>query len=95
MTETIDNISPLRQRMLDDMRLRNFSPKTQSGYIRAVKQFAGFLGRSPDNATAEDLRSFQLDLVDRGISPGSLNVTISGLRFFSKSHSIVLRQWRG
>jgi site-specific recombinase XerD len=82
MTQSTQAISPLRQRMIDDMRLRKLSPKTQTGYIRAVKRFAGFLGRSPDKATVEDLRCFQLDLVDHGISPVSLNATITGLRFF-------------
>jgi len=82
MTQSTQTISPLRQRMIDDMRMRKLSPKTQTGYIRAVKRFAGFLGRSPDKATVEDLRRFQLDLVDHGISPVSLNATITGLRFF-------------
>jgi len=75
-------VSPLRQRMIDDMRMRKLSPKTQSGYIRAVRQFAGFLGRSPDTATVEDLRRYQLHLVDHGISPVSLNAAITGLKFF-------------
>ena len=82
MTQSMQTISPLRQRMIDDMRLRKLSPKTKNGYIRAVKRLAGFLGRSPDSATAEDLRHFQLHLVDHGISPVSLNATITGLRFF-------------
>ena len=81
MTETTQTISPLRQRMIDDMRMRKLSPKTQTGYIRAVKRFAGFLGRSPDSATVEDLRRFQLYLVDHGTSPITLNATITGLRF--------------
>jgi len=68
--------------MIDDMRLRKLSPKTQTGYIRAVRQLAGFLQRSPDTATVEDLRRYQLHLVDHGISPVSLNATITGLRFF-------------
>jgi len=82
MTESIQTISPLRQRMIDDMRLRKLSPKTQTGYIRAVRQFAGFLRRSPDTATVEELRRYQLHLVDHGISPVSLNATLTGLRFF-------------
>ena len=53
-------ISPLRQRMLEDMSVRRFTPDTQREYIRAVKRLAAFLGRSPDTATAEELRSFQL-----------------------------------
>jgi integrase/recombinase XerD len=82
MNPATQSISPLRQRMLDDMRMRKLSPKTQSGYIRSVRQFAGFLGRSPDTASAEDLRRYQLHLVDHGISPVSLNATITGLKFF-------------
>ena len=82
MSENTQRISPLRRRMLDDMRMRKLSPKTQTGYIRAVKRLAGFLGRSPDTATIEDLRRFQLHLVDHGISPITLNATITGLKFF-------------
>ena len=82
MNSTTETISPLRQRVLDDMRMRKLSPKTQSGYIRTVSRLYGWLGRSPDTATAEDLRRYQLHLVDHGISPISLNVTITGLKFF-------------
>jgi site-specific recombinase XerD len=64
------------------MRMRKLSDKTQSHYIRAVRQFAAFLGRSPDTATAEDLRRYQLHRVDQGISPISLNAAITGLKFF-------------
>ena len=81
MTFSTHTISPLRQRMLDDMRMRKLSPKTQSSYIRVVKRFAGFLGRSPDTASVEDLRRYQLHLVDHGISPISLNATLTGLKF--------------
>jgi hypothetical protein len=52
-------ISPLRQRMLEDMNMRRFVPDTQREYIRAVKKLASFLGRSPDTATPEELRAFQ------------------------------------
>ena len=82
MDTPTSGISPLRQRMIDDMRLRKLAPKTQSAYIRAVRQFALYLGRSPDTASAEDLRNYQLHLVDQGISPVSLNAAISGLKFF-------------
>jgi integrase/recombinase XerD len=58
------------------------STKAQSTYIRAVRHFAGYLGRSPDTASAEDLRRYILHCVDRGVSPITLNVTITGLRFF-------------
>jgi site-specific recombinase XerD len=68
--------------MVDDLRMRKFAPKTQTAYLRAVRQFARFLGRSPDTATVEDLRNYQLHLVDHGTSPTSLNAAISGLKFF-------------
>jgi site-specific recombinase XerD len=75
-------ISPLRQRMIEDMCLRKLSEKTQSGYLRWVKHFTGFLGRSPDTATAEDLRRYQLHLSESGVSRISLNAAITALRFF-------------
>jgi len=77
MNSTIETISPLRQRFLDEMRMRKLSPKTQSGYLRTVSRFYGWLGRSPDTATVEDLRCYQLRLVDQGISPISLKATRS------------------
>ena len=64
--------------MIDDMRMRKLCDKTQTGYLRAVRQFAKYLGRSPDTATVEDLRNYQLYLVDHGISPVSLNAAITG-----------------
>ena len=76
------SISPLRQRMIEDMRMRKFGEKTQSQYLRAVRQFAKYFGRSPDTATVEDLRNYQLHLVDHGVSPASLNSAICGLKFF-------------
>jgi site-specific recombinase XerD len=82
MTVTAQAISPLRQRMIDDMRMRQLADKTQSHYLRAVRQFSVFLGRSPDTATIEDLRRYQLHLVDQGISAISLNAAITGLKFF-------------
>ena len=75
-------VSPLRQRMLEDMRMRRLAPKTQTAYIRAVRRLAGYLHRPPDTATIEDLRNFQLHLVDQGTSPTTLNATITGLKFF-------------
>ena len=82
MSQSTKGITPLRQRMIEDMRMRKFSPKTQNAYIRAVRRFAAFLGRSPDSASDEDLRRYQLHLVVQGISPISLNATITGLKFF-------------
>ena len=77
-----DPISPLRARMIDDMRVRNFSLATQRGYIRGVKMLAAYLRRSPDTATADEIRSFQRHLAANGITPGVQNMTVSGLRFF-------------
>ena len=81
MTSSTSSVSPLRQRMLDDMRMRKLSPKTQIGYIRSVRQFAAYLKRSPDTATAEELRSYQLYMIDHGTSAVSINNTLSGLKF--------------
>ena len=77
-------ISPLRVRMIQDMTVRNFVPDTQREYIRAVKKLAAFLGRSPDTATAEDLRAFQLHLTQTGTNPPTINATVTALRFFFK-----------
>jgi len=82
MDSTTQSASPLRQRMLDDMRMRKFEPRTQEAYIRSVRKLATYLNRSPHTATAEDLRNFQLHLVDTGTSPTTLNATINGLKFF-------------
>jgi integrase/recombinase XerD len=82
MTQSKQAVSPLRQRMIDDMRMRKLSPKTQTHYLRSVRQFAAYLGRSPDTASVEELRRYQLHLVDQGTSPISLNAVITGLKFF-------------
>ena len=82
MTESNKPLSPLRQRMIEDMTLRKLSPKTQTHYVRAVRNLAEYLGRSPDTVTDEDLRCYQLYLVGSGISSVSLNAAITGLRFF-------------
>ncbi len=82
MTTTNPSISPLRQRMIDDMTMRKLSPQTHTAYIRAVKSFTRFFSRSPDQAGAEDLRRFQLHMVSTGVSRTTINATITGLRFF-------------
>jgi integrase/recombinase XerD len=79
MTDT--PISPLRRRMIEDMTIRKFAPKTQQGYIRAVKNFSAFLGASPDAASFEDVRRYQLHLVERGTSASIINHTVTALRF--------------
>ena len=75
-------ISPLRRRMIDDMTIRGFTAGTQRGYIHAVEDFTAFLGRSPDQSNAEDIRRYQLHLRRRGVSAGGMNRSVSGLRFF-------------
>ena len=82
MTHNTKPISPLRQRMIEDMALRKLAPTTQSHYLRAVINLTCFLGRSPDTASPEDLRRYQLHLVKAGTSSIMLNHTITALRFF-------------
>lgn len=74
--------SPLRARMIEDMQLRNFTEKTQAGYIRHVEAFTAFLGRSPDTAVKEDVRRFQVHQKDSGVQPPTINSTAVSLRFF-------------
>ena len=75
-------IRPLRRRMIEDMTVRNFVEKTRNDYIRHVRTFTAFLGRSPDAATAEDLRRFQLHQAQSGVRPPSINGAVAALRFF-------------
>jgi integrase/recombinase XerD len=75
-------ISPLRQRMIEDMSIRQFGEKTRRDYIRQVREFAAFLGRSPDRAEPEDLRRYQLHLASLGASYARMNVAGTALRFF-------------
>jgi integrase/recombinase XerD len=74
--------TPLRQRMIEDMAIRNLSVTTQASYVHWVKSFAAHIGRSPDQATIEEVRAFQLHLVRRKIAWATLNQAVSGLRFF-------------
>src|SRR5437899_200655 len=74
-------ISPLRRRMIEDMTIRKFAPRTQEGYIRAVKGFSAFFGGSPDRASFEDLRRYQLHLVASGAGTPTINHTVTALRF--------------
>ena len=74
--------SALRERMIEDMTVRGFTEDTRRDYIRCVKAFAAFIGRSPDTATAEDLRRFQLHQTQAGMRPPGINSSVSALRFF-------------
>jgi integrase/recombinase XerD len=75
-------ISPLRRRMIEDMRIRGFAPRTRASYVRAVRHLTVFLGHSPDRANAEDLRRYQLYLASSGLSGTSMNARVTALRFF-------------
>ena len=68
--------------MIEDMTVRGFTACTQRGYIAAVKRFTSFLGRSPDEASVEDLRRFQLQMRSEGASAATMNAAVSALRFF-------------
>ena len=90
---TDEATSALRRRMIEDMTIRKFTAKTQHDYVQRVKNFAAFLGRSPDTATSEDVRRYQLHLTTSGVGVATLNQTVSTLRFFFrvtlKRHDIV------
>ncbi len=81
---TDEAMSPLRRRMIEDMTIRKFSPKTQHDYVQRVKNFTAFLGRSPDTASFEDVRRYQLHLAASGVGVPTINQTVSTLRFFFK-----------
>src|SRR5919108_438060 len=75
-------ISELRRRMIEDMAARKFGEKARHDYSRHVGMFAKFLGRSPDTATAEDVRRYQVHLTESGVGPPTLNSSAWALRFF-------------
>lgn len=79
---SISAITPLRQRLIDDMEVRRFSRETQRNYIRDIGRFATFLRRSPDTATAEEVRRFQIEQLDSGVPVPTMNSIVSALRFF-------------
>ena len=75
-------ISPLRRRMIEDMTIRGLADKTQTDYIRHIKNFSIFFGRSPDQATSEDVRRYQLHLKTSGASVNTMAGAVSALKFF-------------
>src|SRR5262249_2032673 len=78
---TTDAVTPLRHRMIEDMNARKLCAGTQRGHIRSCKRFAAFVHRSPDTATTEDIRRFQLHLAEAGVSICNRNRIMTGLRF--------------
>ena len=77
-------ITPLRQRMLEDMAIRRLAPGTQTCYVSAVAKFARHFGRSPDTLGYEEVRTYQLHLVQSGLNVGAVNRAVTALRFFYK-----------
>ena len=75
-------MTTLRHRFIDDLRLRNYSPRTIEAYVARVAQFARHFGRSPDRLGLEDVRAYQLHLVDQKASWSRFNQTVCALRFF-------------
>ena len=84
-TKSAEAISPLRRRMIEDMTVRKFSDKTRHDYIRCIESFAKFLGRSPDTATPDDLRRYQVHQTESGIHPPAMNSSTSVLRLPTSS----------
>lgn len=79
---TQEKVSPLRERMMEDMRIRGMGDKSLKAHIRALKDFTVFLGRSPDTAVPDDLRAYQLHMADTGVTPSTFNARTVALRFF-------------
>ncbi len=75
-------VPALRQRFLEDMQIKGLQPKTQTMYLRAMREFTRFLSHSPDTATPEELRGFQLDMKERGVGVPTFNNRLTVLSFF-------------
>jgi integrase/recombinase XerD len=92
-----DTVSPLRQRMIEDMAARKLNPHSQRSHISSCKRFAAWLRRSPDTATADEVRRFQLHLVESGASIGNRNRIMTGVRFLFRvtlrRHDLAAEIW--
>lgn len=92
-----DTVSPLRQRMIEDMTARKLDPHTQRSHIYSCKRFAAWLKRSPETATAEEVRRFQLHLVESGASICNRNRIVTGVRFLFRvtlrRHDLAAEIW--
>src|ERR1700716_3208623 len=90
-------VSPLRQRMIEDMAARKLNPHTQRSHIRSCKRFAAWLKRSPDTATPDEVRLFQLYLVESGTSICNRNRIMTGVRFLFRvtlrRHDLAAEVW--
>ena len=83
-----ERITQLRRRMIEDMTVRNLSPATQASYITAVKKFSRYHRRSPEHLGIEDVRAYQVHLVENAIAWASLNQIVSALGFSTASRSV-------
>jgi integrase/recombinase XerD len=96
MSET-NIVSPLRQRMLEDMVARKLNPHTQRSHISSCKRFAAWLKRSPDTATPDEVRRFQLHLIESGASICNRNRIMTGVRFLFRvtlrRHDLAAEVW--
>ena len=96
MSET-NTVSPLRQRMIEDMAARKLNPNTQRGHIYSCKRFAAWLKRSPDMATPDEVRRFQLYLIESGTSICNRNRIMTGVRFLFRvtlrRHDLAAEVW--
>src|ERR1700745_4147994 len=92
-----DTVSPLRQRMIEDMAARSTNPHTQRSHIQSCKRFAPWLKRSPDTATPDEVRRFQLDLIESGVSICNRNRIMTGVRFLFRvtlrRHDLAAEVW--
>ena len=96
MSET-NTVSPLRQRMIEDMAARKLNPHTQRSHIHSCKRFAAWLKRSPDTATPDEVRGFQLHLIESGTSICNRNRIMTGVRFLFRvtlrRHDLAAEVW--
>lgn len=96
MSET-NTVSPLRQRMIEDMAARKLNPHTQRSHIQSCKRFAAWLKRSPDTATPDEVRHFQLHLIESGASICNRNRIMTGVRFLFRvtlrRHDLAAEVW--
>ena len=96
MSET-NTVSPLRQRMIEDMAARKLNPHTQRSHISSCKRFAAWLKRSPDTATPDEVRRFQLHLIESGASICNRNRIMTGVRFLFRvtlrRHDLAAEVW--
>src|SRR6266567_5690210 len=96
MSET-NTVSPLRQHMIEDMAARKLNPHTQRSHIQSCKRFAAWLKRSPDTATPDEIRRFQLYLIESGTSICNRNRIMTGVRFLFRvtlrRHDLAAEVW--